>query len=154
LECNAFSVQNHEGNVLSLRFELALAAFLLLAAGCGGAPDPAAVSGSVSFQGQPVGDGAIRFVPRNGTPGGGIGAVIQNGRYQVPIEERLASGQYYVAITATRPTGKQVRRFDVKPGEPTTMPEVAQYIPAKFNDEYSLSVELPAGESQQDFSLQ
>jgi len=122
--------------------------------GCTGAPEPAGVAGLVTFQGQPVEDGSIRFFPRDGTPGGGIGAVIQNGQYRVPIEERLASGKYYVAVTATRATGKQVPRFDVKPGEPTTMPEVVQYIPTKYSGDYSLTVELPAGESQQDFLLQ
>lgn len=126
---------------------------LLFAIGCGRSPELAAVSGSVSFEGQPVNEGAMRLMPKDGTPGGGLGVLIHDGKYHVSIEQKLPAGAYYVAITATRPTGKQVRRYDVKPGESTTMPEVVQYIPPKYNDDLSLTLELPGGESQRDFDL-
>lgn len=130
-----------------------LCAVALWITGCGRGIERAAVSGSVSFAGKPVNEGSIRFVPRSGTPGGGMGVLIHEGKYQVSLQDRLAAGSYYVAITATRPTGRQIRRSDVKPGEPTMMPEVVQYIPSKYNDDLTLTLDLPAGETHHDFDL-
>lgn len=56
------------------------AGVLLVAAGCGGSS--AVVSGQVTYDGQPVENGAITFQPADGR-GPSTGAQITGGRYQV-----------------------------------------------------------------------
>lgn len=98
------------------------------------------VSGNVTFNGQPVSEGAIMFLPADKSinPQGGI---IKDGAYKL----RAEAGSYSVQITATRPV----------PGKKGPMGEdaVEQYIPANYNEQTTLNAEVKASENQLDFPL-
>lgn len=115
--------------ILLVVLALAFACF----AGCG--KDPTydgqqrfPISGTVSFDGQPVDGGMISFVPEAGdsNPSGGP---ILNGKFELPEEQGPNQGRYRVAVVWRKPTGK--KRQDSDSGEP--IDEVKQIIPPKFN---------------------
>src|SRR5690349_13504580 len=104
-----------------------VAAFLAaaaLVAGCGGGEQFGEVSGTVSYDGKPVEDGAITFVPDKGpTAGGGI----KDGKYsaKVPV------GPAKVSISAGKVVGqKKLYNTPDSPSQPVT----AEYLPAKYNE--------------------
>lgn len=69
--------------------------------GCGRSADPSGrvrASGTVTSGGGPLPSGSILFLPAGDGRGGG--AVIQNGRYEVPAEQGLTPGRYAVEIRA------------------------------------------------------
>src|SRR5262249_59581472 len=73
-----------------------LALVLLLIAGCGG--NSAHVTGEVTYDGQPVGDGWISLLPADGK-GPSAGGPIEKGRYSV---ENLVPGPKVVKIEAVK----------------------------------------------------
>ena len=88
------------------------------------------VSGTVTFDGQPVSEGAIIFRPTNpdSRPEGGP---IRTGKFSV----RIRPGSYKVEIVASRPipdsdTGMGLRHEG--------------YIPSKYNSQTTLSAEVKA----------
>ena len=68
---------------------------LLAVSGCGGST---AVSGSVSYEGQPVENGSITFIPADGR-GPSSGGTITAGRYQV---RDVTSGEKIVQIVGLK----------------------------------------------------
>jgi hypothetical protein len=118
-----------------------LAGALLLCGtlGCG-SDGMVVVSGSVTFDGQPLADGAISLYPadKSVAPQGGR---IRDGRFQL----RCRPGKYRVEILASRPKeGAQ----ELSPG----MIPFEQYIPARYNDASSLEVEVST-KSRQEFTF-
>jgi hypothetical protein len=110
--------------------------------GCGGSgPRTYPVSGEVSFDGTPVAEGDILFIPADPAvaPEGGK---ITNGRYQL----RAKPGWQRVEIRASRPL----------PGPPGPMgPVYADYIPEEFNSKSTLKAEVsPGGKNLFNFPLQ
>ena len=74
---------------------------LLTAAGCGSRSAAMHVWGTVRYQGRPVKEGQIVFVPIEETIGPSTGAAIQDGRYDVPSRVGpIAHGVYRVEISA------------------------------------------------------
>ncbi len=123
---------------------LAFAAVLGFAAGCGPAgPQPVAVSGTVTFNGEPVAQGDILFVdPLGAVPAGG--GRIANGRYEFPV----IPGAKRVEIRGSRPI----------PGTSNPMrgggPDVEELIPAEFYRDSKLRAEVtPDGANAFDFPL-
>ncbi|MCI0456927.1 MAG: hypothetical protein L0Z62_08110 [Gemmataceae bacterium] len=109
----------------------------LTLAGCGDGTH--SVSGTVSFDGQPVETGTIVFEAADGGPGLASSG-IKNGKYEL----RSKAGKKKVVITAFRP----------KPGtEKDPQPATEEYIPAKYNTESTLTKEVVAGENKFDFDL-
>lgn len=121
------------------------AAACVFIAGCGTAayegPPRFAVSGKVTFNGEPVHGGTISFVPENdkNRPAGGP---IENGAYSVPEEKGPNAGKYRVLIYWNKPTGEQVLDAE-DTGE--MVPVVEQVIPARYNDSTELTVEVKSG---------
>jgi hypothetical protein len=115
---------------------------LLIVPGCGsGGPQEYQVTGSVTFDGQPVEDGEIIFFPANGE-GVPRAARIENGQFQC----RLLEGEKQVQITATRESP-----------EPASdgLPNYESYIPAMYNTESKLTAEVKAkGDNVLTFDLQ
>jgi hypothetical protein len=73
---------------------------IALFSGCGSSgPTRFEVTGQVIFDGQPVHDGVIRFLPQDGQ-GSSDGSQILHGEYRIPREKGLFPGKYKVAITA------------------------------------------------------
>jgi len=118
-----------------------LAGALLLCATLGCGSDGMVVaSGSVTFDGRPLVDGAISLYPadKSVAPQGGR---IRDGRFQV----RCRPGKYRVEILASRP------KEGAKEASPGMTP-LEQYIPARYNDASSLEAEVTM-KSRQEFTF-
>jgi len=127
---------------------------LCLVVGCGGG-NPCSVGGQVTFDGQPIEDGNIRLDPIEESLGASGAAKITGGKYSIPQDKGMLAGKHQVRISATRSTGRMVPVAEVLEGEPQEMrEEIIQYIPARYNQESELTVELAPGENTKDFDLQ
>ncbi|NLF73736.1 MAG: hypothetical protein GX575_32275 [Candidatus Anammoximicrobium sp.] len=106
---------------------------LLILSGCGGGgPAEYSVTGTVTFDGQPVEKGEIRFLPAE--PGGAAyaGAIV-NGTFECKVTE----GAKRVEISATRE--------DPTPA-PDGLPNYVSYIPAVYNTESTLKAEVKSSD--------
>ncbi|WP_231746644.1 hypothetical protein [Maioricimonas rarisocia] len=79
---------------------------LAFVSGCGDAsgedaPQRAAVSGTVTFNGQPLPEGLVRFVPIDGTPGPKTAVPVSQGRFQVEAEHGPVVGTHRIEIQST-----------------------------------------------------
>ena len=128
------------------RFSLmALAATLV--PGCGPSDPRLAVSGTVMFKGRLLDQGRIEFHPpqNNGTMSG---AVIQNGRYEIPRDKGLAPATYEVRIYS----------YDEKGGTTGAIPGEAglgfkERIAKKYNAASTLKADVKRGHTTFDFSV-
>jgi hypothetical protein len=123
------------------------------AAGCGGAggPERASVTGKVTFDGEPVDNGTIELVPVEGTAHISAGAAIVNGQYAVAQDRGPMLGKHKVVIRAMRKTGKMVPVGG--PAGDAMVEESEAYIPAKYNTNTELAIDIKSGENQHDFDL-
>jgi hypothetical protein len=124
----------------------------LAAAGCGGSggPERFPLSGDVSFQGAPVAQGSIRFVPENKGEQQ-EGAVIKDGKYSA----NLTAGKKQVVIEAFRPKEQKAD----EPKRPGGVPlggaqDTEMYIPEQYNTKSTLEVVAGPDTSKHDFTLQ
>ena len=118
-----------------------LSVLLLASAGCSSNPNHLQkVSGERKFKGQPLDRGLIQFIPEANsgyvTQGG---AVIRNGKYEVPAAKGLAPGRYLVVISSA----DAVEKEEAAPG--ISGPEFKDRIPAKYNTESQEYFEVKAG---------
>ncbi len=118
---------------------------LLLIAGC--SRDGAAeVKGTVKVDGALVEEGTIQFSPVDGkTPTTG-GSII-NGLYAV----RVPIGGMKVSISVPKVVG--MKKLYPTPDSPA-MPVTKESLPAKYNADTQLQLEVKAGLNQKDFELQ
>src|SRR4051812_28331476 len=99
-------------------------AVVALTLGCGGEPDTGDVSGTVTYDGKAVDDGAITFYPAAGPTAGGT---IKDGKYtatKVPV------GTSKVVVSGSKVTGKK-KMYDT-PNSPE-MPVTSEYLPPKYS---------------------
>ena len=100
------------------------------------------VTGRVTFEGQPVKEGKIRFFPVEGTVGPMVGAQIREGQYEVRNRGGVPVGEHRVEIEALR-LRKAAEGEPEVPGAGN--PAVEQFIPAKYNRQSELVVTAPSG---------
>jgi hypothetical protein len=105
----------------------------LFAFGCGPRDTRVECSGTVTYAGQPVEEGAIGFFPLTGG-GRSEGAVITAGRYTARVEP----GRHRVEIRGSRPLAGKAIVSDMPGGIRE------DYIPKAFNDASTLEAEIPA----------
>ena len=134
--------------VLEVRWILVLSCVGL--AGCS-AGNSCSVSGQVTFDGQPLPEGNIKFDPSGDSAGAAGSAKIQDGRYEIPLDAGMQAGKFLVSVTANKKTGRTVKQFD---STTATMDEIVQYIPDRYNVQSQLQVDLNSGENQQNFQLE
>lgn len=112
-----------------------LLAGMLFLVGCGGGTDGPPmyeVSGTVTYDGEPLETGRVTFRRTEGD-GKAFAGEIKNGKYSLETEE----GNYAVSIIASRIIpGK----FDTANGTPEPVGEM--YIPTKYNDQTELTAEV------------
>ncbi len=133
-----------------------LAAALGVVIGCSSAEyERAAVSGQVTFQGEPVSEGSIVFFPVGDTKGVSAGADIVAGRYELAASEGPVVGTNRVEIQALRKTGRQIPDLmgDVSDPNRPLIDEKVNVLPPQFNVDSQLTREIAAGENQLDFEL-
>jgi hypothetical protein len=138
---------------LSVRLEpvrlvwLAAALFALaLAGGCGG-ESVSTVHGKVTLDGEPVNGGNIMFLPTGGSRK--AAAAIEQGAYALATTDALPPGEYRVEIRWPKPTGRKIPSAD--PGMQAD--ETKEVVPAKYNENSTLTVEIGGGDVEKDFAL-
>jgi hypothetical protein len=117
----------------------------LLLAGCGG-DGRIQLSGRVTFDGQPIDQGTIDFLPADGQ-GPTAGGLIEGGRYSV----RVAPGMKRVEIQGFREIGRE-KVVDFDPDSPV-VPITQPFVPAQYNTESTLSFDAQHGTATADFDL-
>ena len=126
------------------------AVFLLLsgvAAGCRGGSGFGNVSGTVAYDGKPVEQGSISFVPVDGK-GPTAGGMIANGKYAV---EKVPVGAAKVSISGVRVTGTK-KLYEDDPESPVVQ-TATELLPPKYNQSSELQYEVKAGPQTKNFDL-
>src|SRR5262245_40558202 len=123
-----------------------LAVTLTALAGCG--PSRSMVSGEVTYEGKPVDDAAVLFVP----DGGGaeatqVGASIHDGKYTIDDGRGLRPGKYKVQITWMKKTGNKFQ------GAHGVEDEKVQVLQPKYNTETTQTAEVKRGSNTINFQL-
>lgn len=138
-----------------VRFALAASSsmFIMTGAlsGCGEVEGRYAVGGAVSYDGKPIPDGTISFVPPDVQSRRAAGAEINNGVYAIAKADGLEAGDYQVVIFAERPSG---RKIEADEGSSEMIDEPEQYIPRMYNALTTLSVEISADQTDLNFDLE
>ena len=125
-----------------------------------GCEKPVSVSGTIRFAGEPISVGSIRFFPVKGTEGEGAATMINEGNYEIPVEQNMLAGTYIVSIFAEKETGRTLLSPDIIPvedggtGKREKYKETVQYIPQKYNLASRLEVILEEGENTKDLNLE
>jgi len=137
-------------------FCCAVAAVVL--AGCGqDGPERAVVSGTVTYQGKPLEEGQIRFLPVKGTEAPVSGGAIRKGEYRVDAKGGVPVGTHRIEIIAYRVPPESLEILKTLPPDATEteMPPREQYIPAKYNADSELEITIPPGSGaiRRDFQL-
>lgn len=129
-------------NKMKLFFVACLITFLN---GCGSVDEGPAkyqVSGVISFDGKPVEEGQILFIPEADNSQRQAG-VIKNGKYSC----ECTAGKKKVEIIAYRFDESKQEPDPAEPGK--TVPARVQYIPKKYNQQTTLTAEVSAGGNNQ-----
>ena len=135
-----------EGVWRILHIFLGCACAITLLSGCGSdqGPERVVVSGLATYNGKPVPDGIIRFVPDKSASKPMMATVIKDGKYNAEGLGGVPTGTHKVQIEAMR----AVRRGPPpKPGEPAPLHAdgLQQYIPQKYNAKTQLEITVPPG---------
>ena len=122
--------------------------FCLLIFGCGAGKEKIAISGSVTFDGEPVANGEIEFQPNKPGERPAMGTIV-GGKYRISERFGAKPGKYSVSIIARREAKLQGQ------GNPYATDAVAtqQYIPPQYNVSTTLQVDISAATAVHDFEL-
>lgn len=118
---------------------------LLLLTGCGGPSNVGGVEGVVTLDGKPLPNAMVQFQPETGRPS--VGMTDAEGRYQLQYTADAAGaalGRHTVCIS----TGG--KRMNAETGEIKVYPEL---VPAKYNTNTELTVEVKPGGNELNFEL-
>jgi hypothetical protein len=119
---------------------------MLVLAGCGHSK-VAEVSGTITYDGKPLQEGAIVFFPADGN-GPTSGSVIQDGKY---VAQKVWVGDAKIQITSPKDTGIKKKVYDTQDS-----PEVSittELLPAKYNSASELKYTVTSGKQIKDFDL-
>jgi hypothetical protein len=111
-----------------------------------------AVAGRVTYNGTPVESGRIRFLPAENTLTPPTAAYITDGIYRVEHRGGVPVGSFRVAIEGY--SGGTVAASDSSGGrhtlddDPRAFGKVQQFIPAKFNKETELTMQVDSGQRE------
>jgi hypothetical protein len=129
----------------------------LLCSGCGGdrGPERVVVSGTVNYNGNPIPEGTIQFMPSGASAAPAAMASIAAGKYAADGKGGVAVGEYTLQIEAYRTRGQATLPAGSPPPPPDKFAPRDQYLPAKFNVNSTLKFMVPSGSRQitKDFDL-
>ena len=137
-----------------------LCAFLLAlcclpAAGCRrDGPERAVVTGSVTYRGEPLAEGQIRFVPASGSELPTAGAFVIAGRYTADGKGGVPVGTHKVMVEAYRIVGRAQPNEEVEQSLETALAR-HQFLPPKYNAKTELEITIEPGARRitKDFDL-
>jgi hypothetical protein len=114
--------------------------------GCSGdqGPQRAIVSGTVTFNGKPIANGRISFVPDRNTAAPTAVALIVDGKFVVDSRGGVPVGTHRVQIEAYRPVAGQTG--GVLPPTATVPGVGPQYLPAKYNANSQLTITIQSSD--------
>lgn len=98
--------------------------------------NPIDVSGKVTWKGEPVDGGKIRFFPIPATAGPVTGSHIVKGQYAAVGHGAVPPGNYRVEIT-------WIHELPIPAGADDAATPTEEAIPAKYNTESELTLEVP-----------
>jgi hypothetical protein len=117
-----------------------LAGVLTFMAGCGSGVRPIAgsvgVSGTVTFNGQPLEQGMVRFAPESGSKSQPATGQIKNGKFTMVTTASspgVVVGKYKVSIISNKPFTPPALKPGTPP-DPKAKFEPESIIPTKYND--------------------
>jgi len=130
-----------------------LSTLALLCSGCG---QPVVVSGQVTYDGKPVEEGSINFLPEDGQ-GPTCGGSITDGRYEAtcPVPGRKIVQIVGIKKINFAPSSEEMARAAERAaaaGDATGIVERADVVPPNAQGNNTV-VELKAGRQQLDFDL-
>jgi hypothetical protein len=113
--------------------------------GCQGGTT-AKLTGTVTLDGQPLKEGAVRFEPVDPSKGGTAGAVIKDGTFTctVPV------GEMRVVFEAPKVVGKR-KAYDTL--DSPTVDIVEELLPAKYNVKSELKITIKGGSQKETWEL-
>ncbi len=124
---------------------------LLAVACCGGCgnrgPERVIVSGTVSFNGKPLSQGFIRFVPFPANPGPTTAAVITEGKYKADARGGVPVGTHNVRIEAYRKVSAANTMLVPGVANASREDHRQQWLPARFNTNTNLQFTVETGSS-------
>ena len=140
----------------SAAYRLLIATAIIVLAGCGDrGPQRVIVSGLVTFNGKPLADGMIRFLPTADSQVPVSGSPIVEGAYCVKNRGGVPVGTYKVLIEGYRPM--TLPTGVVGPMPPHSKDGVAkgQFLPPKYNTQTQLDAVIAPGsrEATKSFEL-
>lgn len=125
-----------------------LSAALLGALGCGSEVKRNALSGTITYKGNPIKSGTINFSSEGDGKYVATGTII-DGKYAIPAGSGLPPGKYLVAISYPDPN-IPAPPTDEPPGEST---DARELLPAKYNEQSELTAEIKKGPNEVNFTL-
>ena len=130
-------------------------ALVVILVGCGGGRlERCVVTGAVTYCGEPIKSGQIRFVPTKENHGPMWGAHIIDGKYLADGKGGVPVGSYHVEILAYR-VPERYANLAENARPPGGDMATEQYLPAKFNADTTLEfvVDPGSGRIKKDFNL-
>ena len=126
-------------------------AVLVALVGCGDS-QRGAVSGRITLDGQPVDGGTVNFIPTSDSEGSAVWGEIKGGLYSLSGGNGSTVGQNRVEIRWPKKTGRRIPM--AAPAPPDAMIEqTIEAIPARYNTQSELHVEVQQGENTFNFEL-
>jgi hypothetical protein len=126
---------------------------LTLAPGCSPDGGRVGVSGNITLDGQPLESGSILLVPIEGTMSPSAGSDIADGEYEVPRAKGPKPGTFRVEIRSQRKSGRKVQA-PPPAAKGVLAEEWIEVVPAAYNRESKLRIELKTGNNPRNFDLQ
>ncbi|MDB5391702.1 MAG: hypothetical protein JWM11_7348 [Planctomycetaceae bacterium] len=139
---------------------LLLSAAVLCFAGCSErGPERVGMSGEVTYNGDPIEDGEISFLPDVGTDAPPTSTTIVEGKYELPAKWALVPGTYKVSVNSYKVSlndGNLPGSTLDRPPPPSGIVVKEQLLPEKFNTKSTiekLTVKSGQAAFTQDFDL-
>lgn len=122
--------------------------------GCGADANKAVVAGTVTYQGNPIEKGQIRFIPAADSNLPMAAALIADGEYRLDRNGGVPQGTYKVSIEAYRVPAKYAQLLKAGKTLGAETPQ-EQYLPDKFNRATTLTINIDAnsGSAANNFNL-
>lgn len=127
--------------------------FVILTSGCGGQTDGRVpVSGTVVLDSQPLDRGSLELHPLD-TTGTISGGTVRDGLFEIEADQGPKPGKYQVRIFAAG--GAFEADPNAPPGPEAETPGATERVPARFNTQSELEVEIvPKGNRDLRFEIQ